>query len=396
MSSVERSRHGTRLARIALALILAGGTMVPGSAGAQSVQRSLTLNGRTFALSEPELDRLSALAHVIHTLDRGAQDRALDEARRVANGADGRYVLAIYELEIGRQRHDDVLRARAMDVLIADRQTPRDKLLSYLGPRGDIAFRSGDYATASTLWGRLLELQPDDPQAAMNLAQVRAAQQDAAGAIALIRRAIAAPRTGLVPEVWYRQWLSIAFNAHLLDQCAAAGHALVSAYPTPENWRLALATYRQLAAPQEGAEIDMLRLMRVAGALIRPPEYQRLAQLLEHAGLPAEGKAVLDEGIARGTVNRTEPPTPAIIAELDRAILRQRNRAGPAAGPASPAGNLPGQASYRQAAALALAGRRPEAEAAFRALNESAGGQGAGRFYPDLAAFWLIRLGQAG
>jgi tetratricopeptide (TPR) repeat protein len=385
-----------RHVRIALGLILAGGTLAPGPARAQSVQSSLTLNGRTFALSPLELDRLTALAHVVHTLDRGAQDRALEAARSVANGADGRYVLALYQLEIGRQRHDDGLRAQALDVLIADRQTPRDKLLSYLGPRGDIAFRSGDYATASSLWGRLLELQPDDPQAAMNLAQVRAAQQDAAGAIALIRRAIAAPRTGAPPETWYRQWLSIAFNAHLLDQCATAGQALVSAYPTPENWRHALATYRQLAAPQEGAEIDLLRLMRVAGVLIQSAEYLPLAQLLEHAGLPLEGKAVLEEGIARGTVNRAEPPVPAIIAEIDRVISRQGNGPGPARAPSNQAAPPEGQGSYRQAAALALAGRRPEAEAAFRALSQNAGGEGLRRFYPDLASFWLDWLARSG
>ena len=117
------------------------------------------------------------------------------------------------------------------------------------------------------------------------------------------------------------------------QQCAARRtgrrcrrRALVAAYPTPANWRDALVAYRQLAAPQEAAEIDLLRLMRTAGALIRPAEYQRLAQLLLHAGFAAEGRAVLDEGIARGVVNRSEPPTPAISAEIDRAIARQPAR----------------------------------------------------------------------
>jgi hypothetical protein len=239
-------------------------------------------------------------------------------------------------------------------------------------------------------------LQPNDPQALNNLAQVRAALNDAQGAIDLLRGAIAAHQSGHAPEAWYRQWLAIANNARLVDQGVAAAHALVAAYPTPANWRDALVAYRQLAAPQDSAEIDLLRLMRAAGALLRPAEYQRLAQLLLHAGFAAEGRAVLDEGMARNVVSRTEPPTPAISAEIDRALTPQRARAGlvmPA--PVRPAQSW-GAAPFAQALADYGAGRRSEAEAAFRAVAAHEGGQAAARWYPDLAAFWVAWLAHAG
>jgi hypothetical protein len=381
-------------ARIALGLILAGGALVHGSAGAQISQSSLTLDGRAFAVSPVELARLTDLGQTVHSINRVAQDRALEAARVVANGADARYLLAIYQLEIGRQRQDDALRARALDVLIADRQTLPGKLVSYLGVRGDIAFRAGDFATASSLWTRLMQMQPSDPQTLNNLAQARAALNDAEGAIGLLRGAIAATQAGPAPQIWYRQWLSIANQARLLDQGVAAARALVTAYPTPANWRDALVVYRQLAAPQETAEIDLLQLMRAAGVLARPAEYQRLAQLLLHAGYAGEGKNVLDEGIARGVVNRAEPPTPAIGAEIDRAIARPPLRSGP------PPAFLNGPDATARAALFAAAvasyraGRRPEAEAQFRAVAQHEGGQGAARWYSELAAFWLIWLAQ--
>lgn len=387
-----------RFARTALGMlaVTCGGAVALAPSSAQAIQSSLTLGGRTFALAPIELDRLTDLARVVHTINRVNQDRALAAARNVANSSDARYVLAIYQLEIGRQRQDDALRAAALDVLIADPQTPGERLPGYLGVRGSIAFRSGDYSTAASLWGRLAELQPNDPQALNNLAQIRAAQNDSQGAVDLIRRAIAAHRTGPPPKIWYRQWLSIAFNGRLVEQGAVAARALITAYPTPANWRDALVAYRQLAAPPAGAEIDLLRLMRVAGALIRPPEYQRLAQLLLHAGFAVEAKAVLDEGIARGVVNRAESPTPAISAEIDRAIARQPVRAGSAMAPSNRTDNLYGQGRFAEAVAFFRAGRRPEAEAAFRALAGQAEGQGAARWYPDLASFWLIWLAQSG
>jgi tetratricopeptide (TPR) repeat protein len=387
-----------RLARIALGLlaVASSAAMTFSPADAQLIQSSLTLNGITFALSPDELSRLTVLGGVVHTSDRGAQDRALAEARRVANSTDARYLLALYQVEIGRQRRDDALRAEALDVLIPSRFTPRDRLPSYLGIRGDIAYHKGDYATASSLWTRLVALQPNDPQALNNLAQVRAALNDFQGAIDLLGSAIAAHQTGPSPEAWYRQWLAIANNGRLVEQGVAAAHALITFYPTPANWRDALVAYRQLAAPREAAEIDLLRLMRTAGALIRPAEYQRLAQLLLHAGFAAEARSVLDEGFARGVVNRSEAPTPAISAEIDRALVPQRARAGPAAAPPSRADSPFGAEQFAQAVASYRAGRGPEAEAAFRALAGHADGQGAARWYPDLAAFWLAWLAHSG
>jgi predicted Zn-dependent protease len=402
-----------RLARIALGMILIGGALSPG--GAQLGQSSLTLNGRTFSLSGIELDRLTALAGVVHTANRGAQDNALAAARSVANTPDARYVLAIYQLEIGRQRQDDALRAPALDVLIADRDTPRDRLVSYLAVRGDIALRNHDYPTASALWTRLRDLQPNDPQGLVNLAQVRAAQDDPAGAIGLIRDGIAAHRSGPSPEGWYRQWLTIAHNARLVDQGAAAAFALLASYPNPANWRFALVAYRQLAAPQEAAEIDLLRLIRTAGALAHSDEYQRLTQLLLHAGLAAEARAVLDEGVSRGIVDGTESPIPDIRREIDRAIQQPRAAASPlitadtrfaegrfaeaaaayqaALQPARPDGAA---VNLRLAVAFARAGRRAEAETILHNLAGGAEANEPGRFYPDLARFWLLWLAQSG
>ena len=373
---------GSALRSAGIVVAIAFATLVPGAAGAQGaqgVQSGLTLNGRTFALSQLEQSRLLELSHLVHGADRGVQDRALAAAEAVVNSPDGRFVLALYQLEIGRQRRDDALRARALDVLIAQREVAPAQLASYLAARGDIAFRAHDDATASALWGRLAEMQPGNPQVLVNLAQVREAQGDHRAAVAFIHRAIGEAGQGTQPEALHRQWLAIAYNAALADESVAAARALVAAYPTADNWRFALVAYRQLAAPQSGAEIDLYRLMRAVGVLAHADEYRRLTQLLLHAGFAAEAKAVLDEGVSRGIVNGTEAPIPDIRREIERALQHPQRPALPVQDSA---------ASFHMAVGLALAGRRSEAETAFRAIagNANAGG----RFYPDLAGFWLL------
>ena len=383
------SRRTPGLVRLCL-LAAAASFPVPAHAQ-QPTSSTLTLYGRSLSMSGLEQTRLLEVAHEIRGSNRGAQDRTLAAAEAVANTSDARYLLATFQLEIGRQRRDDALRLRALQLLIPSGMTPADRLPGYLAIRGDIAFRAHDYATASADWGRLVELQPNDPQALINLAQVRNAMNDSAGAADLIRRAIAAQGagggTGPATESSFRQRLSITYNAGLHRETADAAQALLAAYPTAQNWRFALAAYRQLSSPREGKEIDMLQLMRAVGALTRADEYRRLAQLLLHAGFAAEARAVLDEGLSRRIEGLATSPTPEIRQEIERTLARAPARPAPPAPDPSSA-----EARYRLAAAQAAAGRRAEAEAGFRALATGAATDPAQAFYPDLARFWLAWL----
>jgi tetratricopeptide (TPR) repeat protein len=387
MQAPRRAAGLTRLAAAAIFLSGAGcGGWSPADAQRQ-IGTVMELGGSRLAVSAQEMRALSNLGNLARSGQVGAQDRALAEARRIANGRDARYALALYELEIGRRRGDDGMRAKALDALITSPLTARDKLPGHLASRGQIAYRAGDLDTAGRLWGRVVELTPSDADALANLAQVRSAQGHYTGALDLLTRAIAA-REGLGQagsEVWHRQRLSIAQQGNMAAPGVAAARALVEAYPTPGNWRVALVVYRQLAASDGAFEVDVLRLMRHVGALAQAAEYQRMAQLLKQAGEPGEAKAVLQEGMKRGLLDPGTSPTREIVAEVDRAAAKMRGGPSGGVGARSKAG-----AQVRLGVARLLGGQRGEAEAAFRA----AAGDAAGGRYADLAFFWLTSLAQ--
>ncbi|HVQ10229.1 MAG TPA: hypothetical protein VMS43_17565 [Allosphingosinicella sp.] len=384
----------------------------------------LELDGAPVSLPSREREKLATLSTAVRGERRGQQDVALAAAHHAVTSVAGRQILARFELELGRQRGDNAMRARALDELIVNPLTPRLRLPGQLAVRGDIAYELRDFETAGRVWTRLLEINPNDADILSNLAQVRQAQNDPTAAAALLERAIAAraATTQPVSEVWYRQRMSVAYQGRLVRPAIAAAQSLVSTYPTPRNWRDALVVYRQLVAPQDSLEIDLLRLMRAVGAFARASEYQRMAQLLTRAGAAAEAKAVLDDGLARGHLNAGESPTREIIAEVDRAIPRERSRlqATPQPGPVndlSMADSLAGSGRFVEAIALyrtalqrpginaaevnlrlgmtlVLAGQRAQAEAAFRlAATDAAAIAQPGR-YADLAQFWLAWLAQ--
>lgn len=368
--------------RRALAVALAALAAAAAAPAAAQVERSVEFGGARLSVTEREIKALTELGSTLSGSSAGAQDAALAKARREANGPDALYWLALLELELGRRRGDDAMRSAALDRLIPSPLTQGERLASYLDVRGGIAFRARDFATAKAHWARLLAMRPDDPDVLANLAQVHVALGDTAGAEALLARSVARREASgkKPPAAVYRQRLVMVQKSGPAGAAAAAGRALVEAYPTPGHWREALVVYRQLAAPREGAEIELFRLMRSVGALAKAEEYLRMAQLLRIAGQAAEAKAVLGEGLARGLLQAGTSPTREIIAEVERALART-----PAA-----AAEAPAAAGLRLGRAHLLAGRREEASAAFGAAAA------AGGIYGELAQFWLLRLAEPG
>ena len=417
--SVYASRKGRQ---IVLAAVLAVTTVSAFPAHAQrndpsrgGVDAYLDLDGARLSLSRQELEAFIKVRNTLGSSAPQSQDSALAAARRAVKGPDGRHVLALYQLQIAKQRNDIALRREALDTLIASKISSPEKLPGYLAERGGIAYQLGDFQTARTLWTRLLDMKPADPDLLGNLALVYQAENDVKGAADMLQRAAAARRAAgeVLSETLYRQQLSIADQAKLVEPGIAAAHSLVRTYPSAGNWRDALLVYRQLVAPAGGFEIDLFRLMRVSGTLARADEYQRMAQLLKHAGIPAEAKAVLGEGLSRGLLNAGESPTREIMAEVDRAAAQAAvaSTAGASATGDSLLGNgryAEAAAHYRQAlampavnkaevntrlgTALFLAGQHAEAEVAFRMAANDAAIPAQPTRYPDLAQFWLSWL----
>lgn len=361
--------------------------LIPNASFAQlsGVTTTIELDGNRLAISPDEMKVLSDIGSLIESHQEGALNRALVKAHRIVDSRDGRYSLAIYELEIGRRRGDNAMRAQALDFLIASGQSPKSKLPGQLSARGQIAFQTGDFEKADTLWTRLAELTPTDPSVFANLAQVKLARKDAQSAYDLLTRAITMSEavTPSASENWYRQRLSITQQGRLAQSGVAAALALVNAYPSPANWRAAMVVYRDLTAPSGASEIDLLRFMRYAGVFTQPTEYQRMAQLLKSDGAPTEAKGVLNEGVVRGLLDAGTSPTREIIAEIDRAIAKPRVGSSMPKEIVSDAGG-----HVRLAFARLQAGRTAEAEAEFRAAADNP----AGGPYRDLAFFWLTYL----
>jgi tetratricopeptide (TPR) repeat protein len=389
---------------------------------------------RMLNLSRDERDAITALQAAAVGVDRAAQDAALSGARARAQSASARYAVGHFQFQIGRQRSDNAMQIQGAQAMIESGLVTADEapsLVSYLAGR---ALAGRDAALTDRLIARLVELQPTNSAALADYGQYTAVQLTSArgpaaitiraNAVSLFQRAFASDQAAgrTSPESWYLRGLAVAYdgtrppisNPSFAAPALAFGRGLVATYPTPSNWHDALAVYRDVAGDPV-LDLDIRRLMRTAGVLAGERDYMEFAAALADARLIGEARAVIDEGV-RANMVETARVAPALAARIaprvvtaDRAALpglRTRAQAGTAMAARAAADNFyaygqyadaaalygvalqkggedPNLVNLRLGAALAMAGRRPEAEAALRLVTGPRA---------DLAGFWLTWL----
>lgn len=371
-------------------------------------------------LSKAEREALSAVQKAYEANDYAAAAAALPAAEAAAQSPDAKYFAGVFKYQIAVKTNNLPMQAEGLDEMIASGKTPADKLLTVYSQRGVLADSAGDHEKAEAAFTKVLELQPNSAEANMNLAKVKMDLKKTNEALPLIQRAIDLKRAAneQVPESWYKVGLKIAFDAHMVPQSLKFSRELIAAYPSVENWRDGLLIYRNLVNADAAMDLDTLRLMRVTKALNGERDYYQLANALSNAGLPGEAKAVLDEGVAARMIDSSKSPFKDLLANTGRQIAADKaSLAGlEAKAMAAPAGKQAaatadaylGYGEYAKAAnlyraalqkggvdanvvntrlgiALALAGQKAEAEAAFKAVTGPR---------KDLADYWLLWLSQ--
>jgi tetratricopeptide (TPR) repeat protein len=394
--------------------VLGGATLAPTPAISQRQQAPVS------EFSKEERAALLALSTAIETKNYTAAASALNTAQSAARTGNARYLVSALQLRLGLETNNIGLQGSAIDAMISSGAAPASDLPQLYRSQAALLQRNGKLDRAEAAFARYAELAPNDPEALIALSQVKNDRKKPQEAVPLVMRAIEMRRASgqAVPESWYRRGIHLALASKMAPQSLALSRDLAAAHPSPQNWRDALLIYRDVAAPDPTATIDAWRLMRSAKALAGERDYLQFAQALDAAGNPAEAKAVLDEGVSARMVDPAKGTFKELIASTSkgaaagRSGLSARQTAAMAAATGTEALSV-GDASfgagdyakaatlYRTAAqkgavdpnlantrlgiALALAGQRGEAEAAFRTVTGPRA---------NLASLWLAWLAQ--
>lgn len=334
------------------------------------------------------------------------------------------YYIANIKIGVAQAMKDNALLKEGLDGAISSGQATPTQTISFNRALGDLAANAKDYVGATRYYQLVAQANPNDLDVATNLARLafdNRALPPQARIAALKNATDLAERQSKKPEEFlYQARLQVAFDSNLAPEIEPAAKSLITAYPSAKNWESAVYAFRKAHKLDEQAEIDTYRLQRAAGALTGEGQYLDYAQSVQLRGLPAESRAVLNEGVAKKVVDPKKGNylelsrivSPAKVT-ADRASLGPLERQARAAstgklanatadgylshGDYTKAADLyrlaltkggvdAARANTRLGIALAMSGDKAGAETAFKAVN--------GDPRATLAQYWIVWLNQ--
>lgn len=286
---------------VALAVGAAGGALVVAPAAAKEEAKQA---------KPPKLSKEvgSALAEAQKLQAAGDIDGAVAKAQAATAAAktgEEKYWSAQVTYNIAAAKKDNALLEQATKAMLDSGNAPAELQKPLRQNLASFAIQKKDYAGALAQFKALNEAYPTDPEITVSLAELYQANRQTGEAVTTLQKAIAAKKaTGqAVPESWYKRMLGIAYDAKRVDLTVPASLELVTAFPTKDNWRDSLIIFRDSAKLDDQATLDLMRLMRAAGAMKGESDYYEYANSAYMKGLPGEAKAVIDEGVASKTLN---------------------------------------------------------------------------------------------
>ena len=402
---------------LAASLALGAGFAAPAAAQDQQAQQA---PARQDNLSEEGRKALIPLEQAVTAKDAAAYQAALPAAQAAAKTPDDRYVVAQLQLRRGIDANDAALQLAALEAMAQSGGATAAELPTLYKNIGGLNAQEKRFDQAAAAYEKLAELQPANTDPLIQLARLRAHQKQNGQALSYLERAIAANKSAgtAVPEDWYRLGLTLAYEGKIPAKAASFSRSLVESYPSPDAWHDAILFLRQTTALDSEGKLDALRLMRAAKALRSENAYVELASELERGHYYGEVQDVVREGTASGLVKANAaafaqvPRSAAAKSAEDKSALAGLEAKagsdstgvtamriangyfghGDYAKPdelyrlaAQKASIDAGLANMRLGIALAMQGKKAEADAAFKAV----GGTRA-----ELAGLWSLWLSQ--
>lgn len=404
------------------AILLSCSAGLSAAADAQSGAATAAEAPRTFNLTKSDRAVLSPLVTAIRTGNYAAAQAALATARSGVSSADARYLVSAEQFRLGVATNNRQLQGEAIDAMLASGLAPAAEVPDLLLNQASLAVSAGNWDKAEASLNRLLQLQPANSAALAAMATFKTIDRDYAATVNLVHRLVEQHRAAGRPvsEGVLKYGLNYATMAAMPPQAMAFARGLIANYPSPQNWRDVLLTYRDMARPDGSAELDLWRLVRASKALAGERDYLALASMLDRAGLAGEAKSVIDEGVAANMISASDSEASQLRRTLTTKAAQEakglaaKEKAALAAATGVDALAVGdaylGQAEYAKAAslyqaalqkgsvdpnlvnthlglALAMSGQKAGAEAALRAVTGPRA---------DLAAFTLLWLAQRG
>ena len=290
----------------AIALLLATTGLAAASVPATAQDKAAA------ATKDPKVSKeasksLSELQKAVNAKDTATIPAALAAAQAKVKTTDDRFVLAQLQLKAAVDAQDNAGMIAGLQAVVSSGfLSPAETVPHYMN-LGRLNYNAKSYDAAAAAFEKLIQVDPNNLDGTVMLAESRNGQGRAAEAVMLIQKAIAA-RTAAgqkADESWYKRGVALAFNAKM-PNAPELGRQWVAAYPSAKTWRDTIRIYQTTSQMADNGLIDTMRLAFATGGLAGESDYFRYTDALVKKGFPGEAKAVLDQGFSSNAISKTK------------------------------------------------------------------------------------------
>jgi tetratricopeptide (TPR) repeat protein len=251
---------------------------------------------------------LVELQKAVDSNDTASIPSKLAAAEAVASTKEDRYLIGNMQLKAALAAKDNTAMAAAIDTIAASNYESPAKVARLYMAVGSHFYEAKQPAQAIPLYQKGLALDPQSADLLINLGEAQSANGNKAEAVSTFQRAIQIQSAaGQKPqEALYKTALSIAYDAKL-PSTGDLSRQWVTAYPSAESWRNAIAIYRNESHQDVEGTLDLLRLMQATGSLSTAGDYRLFMESAAEQSNFNEAQAVLDAGMAANVVSASDP-----------------------------------------------------------------------------------------
>jgi tetratricopeptide (TPR) repeat protein len=249
---------------------------------------------------------LGELQKAVNAKDAANIPALLTAAQAKVKSKDDKFVLAQLQLKAAVDASDNAgMIAGLQAVVDSGFLSPAETVPHYMN-LGKLNYNAKAFDPAAAAFERLLQVDPNNLDATVMLAESRNGQGRATEAVGLIQKAIAAKTAAgqKADESWYKRAVALAFNAKM-PNAPELGRQWVAAYPNAKSWRDTIRIYQTSGQVSDDAIIDTMRLAQATGALAGENDYFTFANKLVTKGYAGEAKLVLEQGFAAKSIDKS-------------------------------------------------------------------------------------------
>ncbi|NJM49671.1 MAG: hypothetical protein HC843_01205 [Sphingomonadales bacterium] len=230
-------------------------------------------------------------------------------AKAAIKNDDDKYQAGIFAVQLAAKTNDTALRQEGYNLLLESSYTSAETKQSIYFELAAAYYDAKDFAAAETKLIGAYEAGYRKSEIESLIATSLGQQKKYTEAAAWIQRSIDAKMAAgqAIPANQLKQAANYALN--LKDNAATNKwmKMLIKMEPNASNWRDALNLYMRSANLNEAQTVDIMRLMRENQAMKYPLEYSLYIESIGSRRYPVEAKAVLDEGLSAGYIDKSDP-----------------------------------------------------------------------------------------